>query len=268
MKIQFPPQSKIVAVYVIAGSLWIYFSDMLIGALFGSADSITIAQHFKGWFFIAVTGLLLFALIKRDFDSLSRANNDVIQSYEETMRGWIRVTDLRHKETKDHTERVTKMTIRFARVAGITDENELKRIERGAILHDMGKIGISDAILIKPDKLNEEEWAQMKLHPTIGYNLLSKIRFLRPSLAIPYCHHEKWNGEGYPRGIRREAIPLAARLFAIIDVWDALCHPRVYKDAWTEEKVLNHIREQAEQHFDPTLVKLFIDNYDRIIEKE
>lgn len=268
MKIHFLPQLRIVTIYIIAGSLWIYFSDMLIGALFGDAESITVAQHFKGWFFIAVTGFLLFVLIKRDFDSLSHANNDVVQSYEQTMQGWVRVTDLRHKETKDHTERVTKMTIRFARLAGITDVNELKRIERGAILHDVGKIGIPDAILIKPDNLDEEEWSQMKLHPTIGYNLLSKIKFLQPSLDIPYCHHEKWNGGGYPRGLQHETIPLAARIFAIVDVWDALCHPRVYKSAWTEDRVLDYIREQAGQHFDPALVKLFIDSYDEIKGKE
>ncbi len=151
---------------------------------------------------------------------------------------------------------------------GITDKKDLTHIKRGAILHDIGKIGIPDAILIKPGKLDEEEWSQMKLHPTIGQDILSKIKYLQPSLytpyCIPYCHHEKWNGDGYPRGLKGEAIPLASRFFTIIDVWDALIHTRVYKSAWPEDKVLNYIQEQAGQHFDPAMVKIFIENYDQI----
>jgi len=268
MKTIFGPQFRIVSIYVIVGSVWIYFSDQVIGTLFGSAESITLAQNIKGWLFIAFTGSLLFFLIKKTFDALTSANNELVESYEQTMQGWIQVTDLRHKETKDHTERVTKMTIQFAKLTGITDKKDLTHIKRGAILHDIGKIGIPDAILIKPGKLDEEEWSQMKLHPTIGQDILSKIKYLQPSLytpyCIPYCHHEKWNGDGYPRGLKGEAIPLASRFFTIIDVWDALIHTRVYKSAWPEDKVLNYIQEQAGQHFDPAMVKIFIENYDQI----
>ena len=264
MDIKLLPQIRIVIIYAVVGSLWIYFSDMVIGTLFGSVESITAAQNIKGWLFIAVTGALLFYLINRSFNALTQANNEVVESYEQTMQGWMHVMDLRHKETKDHTERVTIMTVRLAKLVGLTKESELKCIERGAMLHDVGKIGIPDAILIKPGKLTDEEWVQMKLHPTIAYDLLSRISFLENSLDIPYCHHEKWDGSGYPRGLRGEAIPLAARIFAIIDVWDALCHARVYKSAWTEDKVLNHIAEQAGQHFDPAIVKIFIENYEQI----
>ncbi|QKQ27670.1 HD-GYP domain-containing protein [Candidatus Reidiella endopervernicosa] len=179
------PQAKIVAIYVIVGSLWIYFSDMVIGNIFGSAESITAAQSIKGWAFIAVTGAMLFYLINRAVDALTKAKNEVVESYEQTMQGWVQVMDLRHKETKDHTERVTRMTVRFARLAGITDEKALKHIERGTMLHDVGKIGIPDAILIKPGKLNEEEWTHMKLHPSIAHDLLSKIKFLENSLDEP-----------------------------------------------------------------------------------
>ncbi|MCG8487361.1 MAG: HD-GYP domain-containing protein [Chromatiales bacterium] len=267
MQIKPLPQIKIVIIYVIAGSLWIYFSDMVIGTLFSSAEAITAAQNIKGWFFIAITGVILFYLINRSFNDLTRANREVVESYEQTMHGWVQVMDLRHKETKNHTERVTAMTVRFAKLAGITDEKELKNIERGAMLHDVGKIGIPDAILIKPGKLNEEEWDQIKLHPIIAHDLLSKIKFLQNSLDIPYCHHEKWDGSGYPRAIKAEEIPLPARIFAIIDVWDALSHARVYKAAWREEMVLEHIAERAGQHFDPALVKIFKENYDQIKEE-
>ena len=174
--------------------------------------------------------------------------------------------DLRHRETKDHTERVTKMTVELAKISGITDEKELERIERGAILHDIGKIGIADDILIKPGKLDKQEWRQMKMHPQIAHDILSDIAFLKPSIDIPSAHHEKWDGSGYPQGLKGEAIPLAARFFAVIDVWDALIHPRIYKSAWPEEKVLAHIREQSGIHFDPNIVTLFLENYTQIKE--
>ncbi|HEY5714927.1 MAG TPA: HD domain-containing phosphohydrolase [Psychromonas sp.] len=130
---------------------------------------------------------------------------------------------------------------------------------------DIGKIGISDAILIKPGKLDQTEWQQMQMHPEIAYDILSNIAFLKPSAEIPYCHHERWDGSGYPQGLKGEAIPAAARLFAVIDVWDALIHPRIYKSAWPERKVLEHLREQSGKHFDPDVVTLFLDNYTQIV---
>ncbi len=264
MRATYGPQCRITFFYLIAGFLWIYFSDQSIQLLFTSPSTITAFQHIKGSGFIVVTSLLLFFLIKRDFDALNKANREVIKSYEQTIRGWIRVMDIRHRETLDHTERVTKATIELAKLMGITSENDLKRIEQGAILHDIGKIGIPDSILLKPGKLDEKEWELMKTHPVIAYEILSKINYLGSCLDIPYCHHEKWDGTGYPRGIAGEDIPLAARIFAVIDVWDALGHARVYKPEWAEEQVLTHIREQAGIHFDPTVVNVFLENYPQI----
>lgn len=260
------PQYRIVLIYLTLGTLWIFFSDSVVDNLFQHKEDITFAQNIKGWLFIVITGLLLFLLIRREVNATKQVNTKLVESYEQTISGWIHVMDLRHRETKDHTERVTQMTIELAKLSGITEENELKSIERGAMLHDIGKIGIPDAILIKPGKLDAKEWQEMKMHPEIANHILSNIAFLRPSIDIPYFHHEKWDGTGYPQGIKGDEIPIAARFFAVIDVWDALIHPRIYKSAWPEEKVLEHIGEQSGMHFDPNVVKLFLENYTQIKE--
>ena len=260
------PQYRITLIYLILGTLWIFFSDALVDNLFQHKEEITLAQNIKGWFFIAMTGLLLFLLIRKEVNATKQVNTKLIDSYEQTISGWIHVMDLRHRETKDHTERVTQMTLELAKLSGIIEESELKSIERGAMLHDIGKIGIPDAILIKPGKLDADEWQEMKTHPEIANHILSNIAFLNASIDIPYCHHEKWDGSGYPQGLKEDAIPLAARFFAVIDVWDALIHPRIYKSAWPEEKVLEHIREQSGIHFDPDVVNLFLENYTQIKE--
>ena len=258
------PQYRIVLIYLIIGVLWIFLSDIAVHSLFERKDDVTFVQNVKGWFYILITGALLFLLIKKDVSQITKLNTDLIKSYEQTITGWVKIMDLRHKETKDHSLRVANMTLELAKLSGITQKTELEYIKRGAILHDIGKIGIPDGILIKPAKLNEEEWAQIKTHPQIAHNLLSDIEFLSPRISIPYCHHEKWDGSGYPQGLRAEGIPLEARIFAIIDVWDALIHPRVYKSAWPEGRVLKHIEEQGGKHFDPKLVKTFLENYEQI----
>ncbi len=192
------------------------------------------------------------------FDRLQRSNLDLALAYDATIEGWSHALDLRDKETEGHTLRVTEMTIRLARIMGIGDA-ELVHVRRGALLHDIGKMGVPDGILLKPGPLNEEEWGIMRRHPQLAYDLLAPITYLRPALDIPYCHHERWDGTGYPRGLAGEQIPLAARLFAVIDVWDALRSDRPYREAWTEEKTLEHIRSAAGTHFDPKAVELFLD---------
>jgi len=164
------------------------------------------------------------------------------------------------KETEGHTQRVEKITLRIAKSMGIKNE-ELVQIRRGALLHDIGKMGIPDHILLKPGPLSDEEWVIMRKHPVYAYELLSPIAFLKPALDIPYCHHEKWDGSGYPRGLKGEQIPLAARIFAIVDVWDALRSDRPYRAAWPEMKTMEYIREQAGTHFDPAIVELFLNSY-------
>ncbi len=164
------PHYRITLIYLIVGFLWIFFSDNLVHNLFFfDNDTMTMAQHLKGFFFVAFTGTLLFFLIRRDFNRLIRAKERLIESYNQTMQGWIRVMDMRHKETKDHTRRVTEMTLSLAKRFGITDYKELENMERGCLLHDMGKIGIPDSILLKSGKLTSEEWKQMKEHPEIAY---------------------------------------------------------------------------------------------------
>ncbi len=194
----------------------------------------------------------------RVFEELKRSNADLARAYDTTLEGWSRALDLRDKETEGHSRRVTELTLRLAREALGLGEAELVQVQRGALLHDIGKMGVPDNILLKPGKLSDEEWAVMRLHPTYAYELLSPIEYLRPALEIPYNHHEKWDGSGYPRGLEGEAIPLAARLFAIVDVWDALRSDRPYRAAWPEAKVREHIRASAGTHFDPQLVEVFL----------
>lgn len=255
------PQYKIVLVYLVMGVAWIFFSDRLAVQLFSDPHDLTRAQDLKGWLFIIVTAVLLFFLIRRALREAERVNHQLIDSYDQTIRGWVQVLDLRHKETKDHTFRVTAMTIALAQQMGVTDVEQLKQIERSAILHDIGKIGIPDAVLTKPGRLDEEEVQLMRTHPQIAKDLLSKIDFLQNCMDIPHGHHERWDGQGYPTGARGEAIPLAARMFSVVDVWDALSHPRVYKEAWTEDKVLDYLREEAGTRFDPQVVAVFLQHY-------
>jgi len=192
----------------------------------------------------------------RLFDGLHRSNCELILAYDATIEGWSRALDLRDKETEGHTHRVSEVTQRVAIVAGI-GEAEIADIRRGALLHDIGKMGVPDSILLKPDKLTDEEWDIMRQHPQFAFEMLSPIAFLRPALDIPYCHHEKWDGSGYPQGLKGEHVPFAARLFAVVDVWDALSSARPYREAWSEERVYEHIRAQAGTHFDPKAVELF-----------
>ena len=191
------------------------------------------------------------------FEDLEHSNRELVDAYDATIEGWSHALDLRDKETEGHTLRVTEMTLELASKFDFTDE-QLRYIRWGALLHDIGKMGVSDNILLKPDKLTDEEWASMKKHPVFALEMLSPIAYLKSSLDIPYCHHEKWDGTGYPRGLKGEVIPLAARLFAIVDVWDALRSDRPYRKGWSVEKTLEHIRSLAGTHFDPQVVDAFL----------
>jgi PAS domain S-box-containing protein/putative nucleotidyltransferase with HDIG domain len=191
------------------------------------------------------------------FNDLERSNIELVMAYDTTIEGWAKALDYRDKETEGHSRRVTDTTLKIAREMGMTDE-ELVHIRRGALLHDIGKLGVPDNVLFKPGKLDDGEWAVMKRHPETAYNILSPISFLRPSIDVPYCHHEKWDGTGYPRGLKGERIPLSARIFAIVDVWDALSSDRPYRPAWPEEKVREYLTEQSGSHFDPKVVEVFL----------
>lgn len=191
-------------------------------------------------------------------ETLQRTNQDISIAYDKTIEGWARALEMRDQDTEGHTRRVAEWTTRLAQACGITGAN-LMHIRRGALLHDLGKIGVPDVILLKAGPLTEEEWVVMRKHPILVYEMLSSIEFLRPALDIPYCHHERWDGSGYPRGLRGEEIPIAARIFAVIDVWDALRHDRYYRKAWPEDETVAYIKEQAGKTLDPEIVGIFLD---------
>lgn len=191
------------------------------------------------------------------FEGLEKANFEINFAYDSTLAGWAYALELRDRETEGHSRRVVDLTLRLAQAMGIKGD-ALVHTRRGALLHDIGKMGLSDKILLKPGPLTDEEWVLMKKHPVYAYKLLSPISYLNKALDIPYCHHEKWDGSGYPRGLKGTQIPLSARIFAVVDVWDALRTDRVYRKAWSKEKTLDYIRAESGKHFDPKVVDAFL----------
>jgi PAS domain S-box-containing protein len=188
---------------------------------------------------------------------LKKAHTQLEEAYSATLEGWVRALEMREHETADHSRRVVKLTITMAKQLGITGE-ALLHTQRGALLHDIGKIGVPDSILLKPGPLNTEEWIIMRYHPVFARNLLQDISYLVPAMDIPYCHHERWDGSGYPRGISGEKIPLTARIFSVIDVYDALSSNRPYRPAWSEEDVKQYLIDQKGKQFDPQVVDEFL----------
>jgi HD-GYP domain-containing protein (c-di-GMP phosphodiesterase class II) len=191
------------------------------------------------------------------FEGLQRSNFELIMAYDATIAGWSHAMDLRDKETEGHTQRVTETTVQLAERMGISKQEQVQ-IRRGALLHDIGKLGVPDHILLKPGKLTDEEWVIMRQHPTYAYVMLLPIQYLRPALDIPYCHHEKWDGSGYPRKLKGEEIPLSARIFAVVDVWDALRSDRPYRDGWSAQETRDYILAESGKHFDPRVVEAFM----------
>jgi len=190
------------------------------------------------------------------FDGMRKANLDLRRAYDETIEGWALALEYRDQETEGHSRRVTELTVQLAERLGVEGE-ELLNIRRGAILHDVGKMGIPDNILQKPGPLTESEREIMKQHPVYAYKMLSSIDFLVSALDIPYCHHENWDGSGYPMGLKGEEIPLAARIFSIIDVWDALNFDRPYRPGWEKDRVIEYIRDLSGKQFDPRVAEAF-----------
>ena len=191
------------------------------------------------------------------FDNLQRTNLELSLAYDATIEGWSHALDLRDKETEGHTLRVTEIAEQLARRMGMSDA-EITHLRRGALLHDIGKMGVPDAILLKPGPLTDAELNIMRKHPQYAFEMLSSIVYLRPALDIPYCHHERWDGSGYPRGLMGEKIPFAARIFAVVDVWDALTSDRPYRQAWTQERAMEYLQAKVEVDFDPQVVEMFL----------
>lgn len=195
--------------------------------------------------------------------SLMRANLELAEAYNATLEGWSMALEMRERETAGHSKRVVELTLQLARALGVP-EDELVHIRRGALLHDIGKMGIPDSILLKPSSLTDDEWVVMRQHPNYAFDLLKGIPFLKQAIDIPYCHHERWNGKGYPRGLKGKQIPIAGRIFALVDVYDALISDRPYRPAWSEEAALQYLRGQSGKYFDPKVVDVFF----RLLEKE
>jgi putative nucleotidyltransferase with HDIG domain len=191
------------------------------------------------------------------FDDLQESNEELEIAYQATLEGWVRALDLRDRETEGHTKRVTALTQKLATAMGVSDA-DLVHITRGALLHDIGKMAIPDGILLKPAKLSEDERKLIEKHPVYAFEMLSPIKFLLPALDIPHCHHEKWDGSGYPRGLKGEDIPFAARIFAVVDVWDALVSDRPYRKGIKPAEIREHIRRDSGIHFDPEVVEAFL----------
>ena len=192
------------------------------------------------------------------FENLQRSNTELLNAYDITIEGWSSALDLKDSDTEGHTRRVAEMTERLARALGIS-EGDLVHLRRGALLHDIGKMGVPDQILRKPGPLNDDEWKVMKKHPVYAYEWLSPAEYLHPALDIPYSHHEKWDGTGYPQGLQGSEIPLKARIFSLVDVWDALSSDRPYRKRWQQDKVVDYIRDQSSTYFDPEIVPVFLD---------
>jgi PAS domain S-box-containing protein len=221
-----------------------------------SEDTLDFMQTLAGQ-----AGILMDTLTS--FKELNIANDQLFLAYDANIEGWSRALDYRDRETEGHSQRVTEITIALAELIGVP-QDQFKYIRWGALLHDIGKMGIPDSILHKPGKLTGQEWEIMKLHPTIARDLLKPIIYLEPSLDIPYCHHEHWDGSGYPRGIHGDDIPLAARIFSVADVWDALRSNRPYRPAWPEAQVLEHLKDIAGTHLDPQMIALFLAQWKNI----
>ncbi len=197
-----------------------------------------------------------FGQILAEKENLKHAHVDLQKAYDATLEGWARALELRDAETQGHSMRVTHQTLHLAGEMGISGD-DLDHVRRGALLHDIGKMGIPDAILLKAGPLTEEEWVVMKKHPEYAYRLLSPIEYLRPALDIPYCHHEKWDGTGYPRELKAQEIPLAARIFTVVDVFDALSTDRPYRPAFSTDWIVAYLKERAGAQFDPAVLDAF-----------
>jgi putative nucleotidyltransferase with HDIG domain len=261
--VRITPQFRITSIYVVLSVLWIWFSDRALNLLVHGQAELSRLHSLKGILFVLITGALLFWMIGRDLRRLKAANHTLLQGHEQALRVLVSAMDIRHKETGDHSDRVMRMSAGLARLAGVQGE-ALRHLTFGALLHDIGKLALPDSILIKPGKLDDNETAVMRRHPQLGHELLQQVDFLREASDIPRSHHERWDGGGYPQGLRGKAIPLAARIFSVVDVWDALITARVYKPAWPEPEVLDYLRKVAGSQLDPDLVALFLEHYDEL----
>ncbi len=250
--------TRIALVYLGFAIVWILLSDRIVRWLVPDADTISWFQTTKGLGFVLVSAAVLFVLTRRYLDRAERTTEMLEEAYEQTLAGWAAALDIRDHSTGEHTARVTELTVALAQRYGIGGD-ELADIRRGATLHDIGKMAVPDAVLGKVGPLTEADWALIRQHPEMAQRMLTGIAFLEPAMDIPWCHHEKWDGTGYPRGLAGTAIPFPARLFAVVDVYDALTSERPYREPMTSRAALARIESEAGSHFDPAVVGEFVD---------
>jgi putative nucleotidyltransferase with HDIG domain len=210
--------------------------------------------------FLASASLMICVILnnrEHNFAQIQRSEIEIRAAWELTLEGWARALEYRHKETEGHSRRVTEISIVLARALGCNEE-EILHIRHGALLHDIGKLAIPDKILLKTGPLDSEERAIIEQHPVLAHEMLEPIEFLRIAISIPYCHHERWDGAGYPRGLKGEEIPFFARIFTVVDQWDALSTNRPYRKAWPPEEVVGYLHENKGVIFDPVIVDVFV----------
>ena len=248
---------RIAGLYLLVSIAWILLSDRVVRWLGLDLDGITWAQSLKGLGFVVATSLVLFVVTRHYLGHAEAATRRVQEAYDQTLAGWAAALDIRDRSTAAHTHRVTELTVALAERFGFEGE-ELVVIGRGATLHDIGKMGVPDAVLAKPGPLDDEEWALMRRHPQLAVDMLAGIEYLRTALDIPRCHHEKWDGTGYPAGLAGEQIPLPARMFAVVDVFDAVTSERPYRHPMPVADAVALLESESGRHFDPAVVEAFL----------
>jgi putative nucleotidyltransferase with HDIG domain len=253
-----PAAARIVAVYVAFSLAWILVGDRLAQAASPGGDHRLLIEDAKGTLFVLISGAVVYALVTQHDQRQQAARLAQERAYDETLAGWAAALDLRDRSTAQHTSRVTALTVALAQRAGIEDP-ELVQVRRGATLHDIGKMGVADDILRKPGALDDDEWAQMRRHPELAVEFLHAVSYLEEALDIPWCHHERWDGTGYPRGLAGEQIPFPARLFSVVDVYDAVTSDRPYRGPMTHDEAMALVREGSGTQFDPDAVRIFED---------
>lgn len=272
---------RVVLLYLVFAALWVFLTDPLAYFLETAYGWPKVIETYKAALFVLISGVMLFTLLYRELkrreedyqqhlmenqrllNQVSAKNAELLDAYDRTIFGWSRVLEMRNREVKDHSRRVTEMALRLARYMGVP-EADLIHIRRGALLHDIGKMAIPDLIILKEGDLSEEERAMIRRHPLFGFEMVSEIEFLRPAVDVMLCHHERWDGTGYPFGLTGTQIPLYARIFSVVDVWDALCFDRVYRKGDPPEVTADYLRSQAGEQFDPQVVEAFLE----MMEKE
>lgn len=244
--------------FLLASVPYILFSDRLLLGLVDDAAAMTAWQTVKGWGYVLVAAGVVYLLEQRIARRHRRALAQQRAAYDAAIEGWARALDLREHETGGHARRVTELAQRLGGRLGL-GEDALENLRHGALLHDVGKIGVRDAVLSKPGPLDDDEWAEMRKHTVLGHELLVGLPGLRASTAVVRSHHERWDGSGYPDGLAGTAIPRLARIFAVVDVYDALRSDRPYRRAWTEDEVRAYLRDERGRQFDPQAVDAFLD---------